>query len=206
MRIKELVDYLGLNETAPFHFQFQKELSYKRSASCKHITCEERNDYIQKTWAIEKKYDNSILGVYLPDITTDELYDLERKRNAINFHRVLHEINSILCLKTDEIKLAYGIYVVLHEVGHWLDFQASGKSSIEYNLLDSEFRSKFNEFRKNTHALQGDTADELKHAKEAVSMYKNIPSEKAADEYAFENIKSKMKIVRNLRGAENGTV
>jgi len=200
MRIKDLINYLGLKETAPFHFQ--TELSYKSSASCKHITCEERNDYLSKTWTIEKKYDNSTLGVYLPDITIDELYDLEHKRNAINLHRVQQEINSILCLKNDEIKLAYGIYVILHELGHWLDFQASGKSSIEYNLWDSEFRNKCNEFARNIHTLQSDTADELKLAKEAVDMYKNIPSEKAADKYAFENIKSKLEIVRNIDSSE----
>lgn len=195
MRIIELVDYLGLKEIAPFHFQ--PALSHKSSASCKHITCEERSDYMKKIWTIEKKYDNSTLGVYLPDITIDELYDLEHKRNAINLHRVLSEINSILCLKNDEIKLAYGIYVILHEVGHWLDFQTSGKSSIEYNMWDSEFRNTCKEFIKNIHAIPGNTVDELQHSKKAVDMYKNIPSEKAADKYAFENIKSKLEIVRN---------
>jgi hypothetical protein len=200
MRIKELVDYLGVKETAPFHFQ--TELSYKSSASCKHITCEERNDYIQKTRTIEKKYDNNTLGVYLPDINIDELYDLENKRNAINLHKVLNEINSTLCLKNDELKLAYGIYVILHEVGHWLDFQSSGKSSVEYNLWDSEFRNRCKEFTRNIRTNPGSTVDELKHAEEAVDMYRNIPSEKAADEYAFKNIKSKLEIVRNLDSSE----
>ncbi|MBP1745078.1 MAG: hypothetical protein H6Q58_2056, partial [Firmicutes bacterium] len=180
----------------------QPALSHKSSASCKHITCEERNDYMKKTWTIEKKYDNSTLGVYLPDITIDELYDLEYKRNVINLHRVLHKINSTLCLMNDEIKLAYGIYVILHEVGHWLDFQASGKSSLEYNLWDSEFRNKCNEFVKKVHVSPVDIVDGLKHAKEAVDMYKNIPSEKAADKYAFENIKSKLEIVINLDSSE----
>lgn len=201
MRIKELVDCLGVKELAPFHFQ--TELSYRISAYCKHITCEERNDYNQKKWTIEKKYDSSTLGIYLPDIAIDELYDLERKRNAINFHKVQHELKSILCLKTDEIKLAYVIYVILHEVGHWLDFKGSGKSSLEYNLWDSEFRNRSKEFARNINAIPGHKADELKHAKEAVDMYKNIPSEKAADKYAFENIKARLEIVRNLDGTRS---
>lgn len=206
MRVKDLVDCLDLKGTAPFHFQ--TGLSFNNSASCKHITCEERNDYLKRTWTVENKYDNSLLGIYLPDITVDELYDLENKRNSANLSTVLHEINSILCLKDDEIKLAYGIYVILHEVGHWLDFKSSGKSSLEYNLWDSEFRLRSKEFARNINAIPGHKADELKHAKEAVDMYKNIPSEKAADKYAFENIKAGLEIVRNLeeRGAKNGTI
>ena len=200
MRIKELVDCLGLKEIAPFHFQ--TGLSGKISASCKHITCEERNDYMKKTWTIEKKYDNSTLGVYLPDISIEELYNLEHKRNAINFHRVLNEINSTLSLKNDEINLVYGIYVILHEVGHWLDFQASGKSSLEYNLWDSAYRDKCNEFARKARAFPGSVTSELNHSKEAVDMYRSIPSEKTADKYAFENIKLKLEIVRNVDSSE----
>lgn len=76
MRVRELVGILGIKEIAPVHFF--TDLS-KNNIRCMQMTDEETEDYDNKVLLNKKKYDNSKLGIYLPDITTDELNKLERE-------------------------------------------------------------------------------------------------------------------------------
>lgn len=194
MRVRELVKYLEVEKLAPFHFY--TELSNKEYATCKHITNEELDDYNKKIWTREKIYDNSELGIYLADITINELYELIKECNPVAVDEAINDISYIFLVKLDEYSLIYAIYVILHEVGHWWDFKASGKTSLEYTLWDSEFRREPHKFAKEIYQMPDDSFEKWQLAKIQVDMYKEIPSEKAADTYAHENIKEKLELVR----------
>jgi hypothetical protein len=195
MRIKELVKYLDVEKLAPFHF-FNEKSNNKDNASCKHMTDEELDDYKKKTWSSEKIYDDNKLGIYIVDITINEIYELEKKRNPIALNMVTNEISLLTPLMLDEFKLAFGIYVILHEVGHWLDFKASGKSSLEYSLWDSEYRREPTRIADMIYELPDYLYEKREFARMQVEMYKKIPAEKSADKYAYENIKEKLDRMR----------
>jgi len=194
MRVKEIVDFLKVEEIAPFHFY--TEILNKEYAVCKHITNEELDDYNKKICLNEKKYDDSELGIYIADITIDEMYDLEHNRNPVNLQKVLDDISDLFMVEIAEEELIYAIYVILHEVGHWVNFKASGKPSLEYALWDWELKKEYKQYVNEVRKIPDDSSKKLEFAKIAVINYKNIPSEKAADTYAFENIEEKLKLVR----------
>lgn len=196
MRVNELVNFLEVKEIAPFHFF--SELSGSEYAYCRHITDEELNDYKNKNWSSEKDYNDCKLGVYLANVTVDELYKFQNTRNPVEVGIILNKISYIFKVNLTEQSLIYATYVILHEVGHWVNFKNSKNTSLQYTLWDSKHRRDVMILGNEIAKLPDNSYKKLILAKKHTEMYKNIPSEKMADEYAFSNIKAKLELVKNI--------
>lgn len=200
MRVEKLVSLLKAKEIAPVHFF--TELSCNNSPICKIITDREIEDYKRKHFTKETNYNDSELGIYFPNNTISEMYEIQNKSNFIRQDDVLNDIEDYLEFNNEERILIYGIYTILHEIGHWLYFKASGKTSIEYCLWDSKLRDKCMKFGDKIFKMT-DKEEQINFAFEHTEMYKNIPAEKAADEYAFEHIKEKYSLVNEYMNNSN---
>jgi hypothetical protein len=193
MKIRELINILDLNKLAPIHFVDVN--NNKKYIECVHMTEEEMNDFENNCWNKEKEYNQDGLGIYIPDITVEELYDLENYRNSTNLRKVINDISCLFQVRIDKQKIIFATYVVLHEIGHWINFKKSGMTSLEYSLWDSEFRKVASQYSAKVRAMPNNLPVKYLYAEKAVEMYKNIPSEKLADEYAFKNIERNLNIL-----------
>lgn len=186
MKISELVNILGVNKLAPIHLM--ENYNEWKFAECKHLTDKERDDFQQGYWIEGKEYDTSALGVYLANTDIEKYYEFENKYNPWQLKDVLDDISYLFILNIKDRPIVCVTYAILHEVGHWINFKKSGMTSIEYGKWDSNFRREPSECSKFVREMPYNHPMKLVYAKEAVKKYRNIPSEKLADEYAFENL------------------
>lgn len=193
MKISELVNILGVDKLAPIHLI--ENYNEEKFAECKHLTEEEKNDFDKGCWIEGKEYDRSELGVYLADVDLEKYYEFESKYNVWQLKDVLDDISFLFILNDEEAKTVYATYVILHEIGHWINLKESGMTSIEYAKWDYSYRCEPSKYSNFVREIPDDHPMKSVYAKEAVKKYRNIPAEKLADEYAFENLKSKLKIL-----------
>lgn len=77
---KRLVKLLELDKIAPFHYQAPEELNKDNYIFFRYMGNAERDALINKTHDENIVYEDSDTGVYLPDLTIKECYELERNR------------------------------------------------------------------------------------------------------------------------------
>lgn len=176
MMIKELVDKIKVSDLAPIYFL--NDFSKERFAECRHMADEEQQ-----------------LGVYLANTDIDEYYDLQSKYNPIHLHQVINDISYLFMVTIRDEKIIYATYVILHEIGHWINFKNSGMSSLEYAKWDATFRSDPHKFSEWVRSIPDNHPEKYRYAEEAVKQYRNIPAEKEADKYAFNNLKEKLNLL-----------
>lgn len=190
MKISELVNILGVDKLAPIHLM--EEFNEKKFAECKHLTEEEYNDFDENRLIEGKEYDTSELGVYFANVDIEKYYEFENKYNPCQLKEVMNDISYLFILNFVDEPIIYATYVTLHEIGHWINFKKSGMTSIEYAKWDSEFRRQPSEYSNFVREMPDNHPMKWIYAKEAVKKYRDIPSEKLADEYAFKNLRSSL--------------
>ncbi len=193
MKISELVNILGVDKLAPIHLM--ENYDEEKFAECKHLTEEEKNDFQKSCWIEGKDYDTSELGVYLANVDVEKYYEFEYKYNPWQLKEIIDDISFLFFLKFEDVAIIYATYAILHEVGHWINFKKSGMTSIEYAKWDYSYRYEANKYSERLRRMSNSIPIKWADAKEAVAKYRNIPAEKMADEYAFENLKSKLQIL-----------
>lgn len=190
MRIRDIVKILNVDKTMPIHYM--KKVDKNNYAWCKHATDEELNDYRNNCWSKEKRYDVKELGIYIPDITVEELCDFELERNPVNFRRTIIDISYMFFVPLDKENIIFATFVILHEVGHWLYFKNSGMSSLDYMLWDSKHRREPIKYCDMVKSIPDNHPMKYQYAEKGVEMYKNIPAEKEADEYALKHLRDSL--------------
>lgn len=169
MHLKELIIKLGVENLAPFHFV--DSLKYQQIAECKHMSYDELKDYKNGVHDKNKIYNESELGIYIINTDVENLYNMAIESDPYLVKNMIDEISYYVKVEIKYKSLIYATYVILHELGHWINFKESNMSSLEYCIWDSNYRKEA-------------------HSNE---MYKNIPSEKEADKFALDNIKEYLK-------------
>jgi Uncharacterized protein conserved in bacteria len=187
MQVNELIKRMQVDKIAPFHCDENLRLRGLTEFRC--ITIEEYNDYINRRYC-KHKYNEDELGIYILNLSVSDFYNSDYnsdKYKRYGIVKTLKNINRITSTMYYKDELVYTTFVILHEVGHWVHFKGSGMKSLDYYLWDINNRNKYiNYIGKNRNS---DPA-------EIFSMYRKIPSEKAADEYALENIKDVLEKIR----------
>lgn len=196
LMFSEIVKILQLDKIAPIHFQAREKLSKENYVFCRCISYEEAVAMSNGTYDANIEYDKSDMGVYLPDISVDEYYNLEMKRNPFNISTVMSVIGKDKVIWIKEYSLLLGIYTALHEVGHWRYFVDSKKTGAEFSKTENEHRRALCELRKQIYNMNDFLPQKKVLAEEYNRKYKEIPSEKEADRYAFSNIWDSLNIVR----------
>lgn len=191
MEIKELIKKMNVNELAPFHY-FQN-LKQENTTQTRIITREEYKDFHNGCCNNgNEKYNKNELGVYIIDTSVSELYKFDYNLNQYSAKKTLDTINKIFSIASDEHELIYVIFTILHEVGHWLHFKESGKTSLEYWKWDAGERIEIVKFMNEPGSI---ALIDYIYQKRYFQIYKNIESERIADKYAFENLEKILKIV-----------
>lgn len=184
MELKNLIIELGVENLAPFHFV--DDLEDREYARCKHMSDKELKDYKNGVHDKNKIYNESELGIYLIDTNVSGLYNMAIDTNPEFVNQMINEISYYIKVHFKYKSIIYATHVILHEIGHWINFKKSNMSSLEYSIWDSGYRREVIEISNKIKEM--DDMDPCKHIY-ANEMYKNIPSEKEANKFAFGNMK-----------------
>lgn len=149
------------------------------------------------------QYDNSDAGIHLPDVTIDQFYRLEERRNPAAQRVILSELNANRKMYIKEQNLWFALFCILHEVGHWEHFKQSGLSAFDYEKSEHDIRDKFEKIGDKICKIPESIfyTEKIRCAEQFhKESHKQIPSEKAADEYAFQHFKLGLATVRKAMG------
>lgn len=197
---RELVQILELDKKASIHYHPRDELSKNNYVFFRYLGNEEEEALINGTHDKGKVYNNSDIGVHLPDLDIKQYYELEMKRNPSNIQSVIGKISYETPVWIKEYYLVWAIYCVLHEIGHWIDFVNSGKTSYEFSIIEKGYREGLEKEAKVISQINDYSPQKRLLMEEYNRKYKEIPSEKAADDYAFSNLIPSLNKVREKLG------
>jgi hypothetical protein len=156
----------------------------------------EKNDILNDKWDSSNTYDNSSIGIYIPNITTDQLAYLENERNPWSFEQILDIVSFKIPVSIEDTNLIYSTFAILHEFGHWFHFINSKMSTYQFYQLESKQRDSLNPLHQELLSLSDYSYEKHRLAKEYNSLYRKLPSEKIADDFALQYIEESIDIIK----------
>lgn len=197
MKLRTLAMILDVRSVVPIHYRPLNQIP--GGMYCRNISLPEVIALKNGTHDENKKYGNKDIGIYIADVTIDTFYDYMHDEIGWEYvHYPLYEVRKKI--GHHDTSLAYSIYAILHEVGHHLFFKNCGMSRAEYFMWDKEMRVKQAFLMKMIEDIDAKrTDDDTIHRQimQDIELYKEIPSEVHADNYAFTNIKERYEHVLN---------
>lgn len=127
MLLKELIDHIDTKGTSIYFYDSPIEncdYCYSRTTTSEELSmlrrCGSTNSRDEK------------LGVHLLNVELKEIYAHHCETNPAAI-KIICSMLKANCISTDEkIEGAYGLYTVLHEIGHWQHLVESGLSRADY--------------------------------------------------------------------------
>lgn len=197
---KEIWEILKPDVSPPCHFHPLETLNKQNYVSCQFLGIAEFNALRNGSHSNTTEYDQSDVGVHFPDTDIATFLHLEQNRNPINIDQVMDDISNLFLIYQVEYAVVFSIYCILHEIGHWKHFVDSGKQAYEYYLEDLNNRKDLLRIRQFIYDLPNDSPLKKVLSIDYNKQYRNIPSEYAADQFAFSHILPSIDKVRNALG------
>lgn len=196
--VEYIKDYIG---DAPVHFTPIDKLDKTDYVSCRFMGNEEADAIRHGKHNTETQFDNRDVGIHLPDITIKQLFCLESQRNPAAQRVILADLNAERILYNKERQLWFALFCILHEVGHWKYFIQSGLSAFDYEKSEHEIRDKFEKIAVRLYEMPDFLPEKMTLAEQYhKESHAQIPSEKAADEYALKHFDNALTKVRKALG------
>jgi len=151
----------------------------------------------------KKDFISTTASIYIPDLSIEEFVNLF-KCYGMGLYEFTNNIIKLYCNKGIDNNIVFSIFVFLHEVGHWKQFERMGRNVSTFKSRDYELSEEnFNKMtslseKRNERIAKGNTciltAKEKKLFNQYMTEYRNIPKEKEADEFALSQIESALKL------------
>ena len=134
---------------------------------------------------------NDPVGVHVLKCDSAELLADFAARNMPGVLETTSELKQRFSIPNEQMHIAYTLFVVLHEIGHVLHHQESGLSNSEYWYRYNGSRDDVWMIYQFCHnVICKDSGDQQLLQAFVNQIYRNIPSEKYADEFAFDQFAS----------------
>lgn len=190
MLIKQIVKKINDKNVPTKFYNFDEAFIPKYLAYINVISDEERelyNNYSNKIDFISKSG-----AVYFPYMSVDIFAETQKKYDEVGYKLTVSKIKTIIDIDTSyEEKLAFSIYVILHEFGHWFHFEEMGKRPYLFGQQDLELRKVvFDKQKKLANNILSSTDNDIKA--KLFYEYNSIPMEKRANDFADEHLKQYM--------------
>jgi hypothetical protein len=123
-----------------------------------------------------------LLAFHIPDCTVDKEFEISKKCNIYSFSIIVNFLRKLNIYKEFEISIAFSLYSILHEIGHF------------YHLMNfsskDEYLNFLNEFSNLSKQISTERKKSATHEENLQWEYKyrSMPGEKEANIYAEMNI------------------
>lgn len=192
--LKELCEILEIEKKAPVHYVDKENVKKQNSIVCRCVPDALAEDVDNDTFDSQKVYDRSECGLYIPELTADALIELHKRGNPGSVKMIMSSVNKVYI---SEYNLTYAVFCILHELGHWVHYNSTDLSDKEFYCKEKADRWDAEQLRKEIYKMPDYNPIKLSLCDKQNEMYRNIPSEKAADQYALKHLEEAMECVRN---------
>lgn len=151
----------------------------------------------------KKDFISTTASIHIPDLSIEEFVDIF-ECDCTGLYDFTNNIIKPYCNKGIDNKIVFTIFVFLHEVGHWNQFEKMERNvstfeSRDYELSEENSNKMTTLIEKRSERIKkGNTCVLTSKEKELFIQYmieyRNIPKEKEADEFALNQIESVLKI------------
>lgn len=158
------------------------------------ISHEKRHEYEALIEEEKKKYISDSAIIYIPLLNVNQLYDLHHIEDSLSYDYdgTIQMINKTVKVTTKNEKVLFAVFLILHEFGHWHDFNEKGKVPYFYNVPEEKERRQVFELKQDImKKLDGKSRFTYKDKQLLIryfTEYHAIPSEKYADVYAVNHL------------------
>jgi hypothetical protein len=142
---------------------------------------------------------NIKLGIHILDIDFYEYARRKHKTNRVNYSYMLNMIKQRI--KYDNIRMdafLFATFCLYHEEGHWLDFIQSGLSGKEYMQEDYKYRKSIEDIGDQIVQMDDNNPEKEKLAYQHTVLYRNIPIELIADNYACKELSTNIDFIKRI--------
>lgn len=148
--------------------------------------------------------------IHIPNLTIEEIIDIYKNCDGTGIYEWTCKNITQHCSNIKNIDDAFIVFLFLHEVGHWNQFnelKCNVNSFMEMDIdLEKDNFDKMSELeiRRRERINKGNkciqTVKERKLAEQYMMEYRNIPKEKEADEFAMAKIDDALKMLYSSFG------
>lgn len=134
---------------------------------------------------------NDPVGVHILRCDSAELLENYKEQNFPGVLETTNELQQRFSIPSEQMHIAYTLFVILHEIGHVLHHLESGLSNSEYWYRYNGSRDDVWMIYQFCHNVICKNFGEQQLLQTFVNqIYRNIPSEKYADKFAFDQFAS----------------
>lgn len=152
----------------------------------------ERNQYEKSK--NKKEFKSTSAVIHVPDLSIKELVNIF-ECDATGIHDYTNKKIEPYCQSGTSIDVVYTIFLFLHEIGHWMQFEKMDKKVDDYINKDIELQKENYQkicelYKQRQERISRGiecpiTAKERKLLKQYMEEYRDIPKEKEADRFAI---------------------
>ena len=150
-----------------------------------------------------EEFTSTTAAIHIIDLSVEGLVNIF-ECDGTGIHQFTKQMIEPYCNEEIQRDIVYVVFLFLHEVGHWIQFEKMNKKVTQFLTKDAELEKenfdkvcslmKQQQERINRGNPCGLTVKERRLFEQYMYEYRNIPKEKEADEFAL----SKMREVLNL--------
>ena len=180
----------ALNTDAPFEYYVVNEEHDRGHLLWLDVLAEADRVYFNSLSEEKKqKYKTESAKIFIPKMTIYKYRNLDEEGGGYDFSYTLNHIKSIYTLKIDDDCLAVAVYMILHELGHWIDLKNKKFNVWEYAYKDSDESKRVFDEQRNFERVAWRYDEKIRKKKAYVLLekYYNTPIEGRANKYADEH-------------------
>ena len=181
MLVNELLDKIETKQTPIYLHDILKDGKdhcYSRTATSAELSVLRNKP--------AKEGEDEELGVHLTNVDLQQIYDSYFAKNSVAVEEICAFLKDTFHISEEKISNAFVLFTILHEIGHWQHLIQSGLSRMDYWKKYEAMRDDLWIQFQFTYNLLCRTDDQRNMAFKCFNeKYRNLPSEKFADEYAI---------------------
>lgn len=156
------------------------------------VSGEERKSYENLTEEDKKDFISNSAHINLLLISVERLYELYHMGISCDYDMTIKIIKESVPVNVDNEKILFAIFIILHEFGHWHDFELKDKKPYLYTQDEKELKEVYDLKIKilNNESLQEKSDYKIKEQlRKWFNRNNAVPCEKRANDYAISKIK-----------------
>lgn len=182
------------NDEIPIHYYTELEENSQNSIvffEC--ISGEERKEYESLSMTDKKNFISRSAVIHIPIINVDKLYELYHVGISYEYTGTMNMLKDVVSVNSDNEKILFALFLILHEFGHWHDFKSKEKKPYLYMQDEKEQREVYDLKVQilNSQSLYGASKHKImEQLRDYFKRYNMVSCEKRANEYAISKIKN----------------
>ncbi len=185
--LKKIMNLINSPNAPIYYYQYQGG-KYESIVYLKTISNEKQVEYNRLAEDEQKSYVSDSAEIYIPLISVDFLAQIYKASFSHDYPYTLKKVHNMVHVIQKDESTAVALYMLLHELGHWVDFLRCGRKPYDFTMPDSvearRVHNYGNQLQVKLSAKKSLSEEDHIELENFIQQYYKIPFEKRANDYA----------------------